>query len=58
MNEPVVVYPPNRPMDRIIAPSKTPVLYDYLAFIDTNNRGKLYLFKIYKSGLILFLKVK
>jgi len=41
MNQPTVVYPPNRPLERVLTPSKTPVSYDYLYFVDINEKGEL-----------------
>ncbi|XP_018333824.1 uncharacterized protein LOC108742952 [Agrilus planipennis] len=38
--EQVVIYPPNRPLEREFTPSTEPVLYQYLFFIDVNKRGQ------------------
>lgn len=34
-----VIFPPNKPMDRKLAFSTTPKLYDTLLFIDFNSEG-------------------
>nr|XP_022910853.1 uncharacterized protein LOC111421886 [Onthophagus taurus] len=36
-----MIYPPNKPLERALEPSKHPIMYDYLLFIDANKKGEL-----------------
>ncbi|GJQ68539.1 putative WD40 repeats [Trypoxylus dichotomus] len=38
-----IVYPPNRPLERTMKPLQSPVLYDFLFFIEANERGDIIL---------------
>ncbi|KAF5272728.1 hypothetical protein FQA39_LY07755 [Lamprigera yunnana] len=37
MSEMQIVYPPNRPMERVLLPSNVPMLYKHLYFLDIND---------------------
>ncbi|KAF5287316.1 hypothetical protein FQR65_LT02189 [Abscondita terminalis] len=43
MTELQVVYPPNKPLQRVLLPSKKPVCYDHLYFIDANDKDEIIL---------------
>ncbi|KAF2905229.1 hypothetical protein ILUMI_00953 [Ignelater luminosus] len=40
MDLPSVIYPPNKPLERPLALSKTPVSYNYMFFVDVNEKGE------------------
>ncbi|KAK4872625.1 hypothetical protein RN001_014654 [Aquatica leii] len=41
MTEVEVVYPPNKPLERVLLPSKDPVCYDHLYFVDANDKDEV-----------------
>lgn len=38
-----LIYPPNKPLERVLSQSEEPVLYDYLSIIDVNDKGEFIL---------------
>ncbi|KAK5640060.1 hypothetical protein RI129_010871 [Pyrocoelia pectoralis] len=38
-----LIYPPNKPLERILLHSEEPILYDYLSVIDINDKGEIIL---------------